>query len=308
MPMHETFPLDKSDKLLIKCILALMVIITILAFIVCSGCLGINSVDDAKVAALDAISPVVVLKGSAQYEKQYPTETPTPLPTTKPIPAFVTPTPMPTVAAKQVDIYATGERWEKQYYRHITMQKTNQLSTIKKPLDFGIVIYDHKWANSYTWWSDVNGQYYRELPRPGYKFLFVWVHEEVFGDPKTNIPVMPAYGLESFIVQNQQNLYYNDTGYYPVNLILEFDSKPDYYGISRTAPFGFTRIFIGRTSKYGGWIAEKNLDVYIGQGNAHDGYIVYQVPTYATDSNTFLVGNFGTNGNAYWRFDIYAGK
>lgn len=289
------------------------IVVVITSMILSSGCLGINT-GDLKTKALDAISPVVVLKGSAQYERMYPSVT-TAVPT--PIPFAVTtipPAPTTAIKAKQIDMYANGERWQKQWFRHVTMRRIvqgNDLSPMK-PLEFGVVVYDHKFLSSYTWWSDANGQYYREVPAPGYKYLIVFVHEEVFGDPKFNIPNMPILDAADFVVQNKQNFYYNDTTYNPVDRILEFDTKGDYYGISRVGAFGYTRIFVGQSTLYntqfGGWIAEQKTDVYTGLGNAVDGYIVYQVPSYATDSDTFLVGNFGTQGNAYWRFDIYAGN
>jgi len=271
--------------------------------------MGITA-DGAKTAALDAISPVVVLKGSSQYARMYPdlvTITPT---TPTPIPTKATPVPTPSIAARQIDPYAQGERWEKQWYKHTAMTVVNPFAEtiLKKPLEFGVVTYDHKFLNSYTWWSDQDGQYYREIPHPGYKFLFVWVHEEVFGDPKTHIPNIPGFNMDAFSAQVGKTLYHNDTTYNPVNRILDFDTKADYYKFSRTSTFGYTRIFLGYMTGYGGWIAQENYDIYTGQGNAWDGYIVYQVPAYATDNDTLLVGNFGAYGNAFWRFNIYAGN
>jgi hypothetical protein len=312
MGVHETFPLDEHDKALIKGILIILTMIALmLALVAFSGCLGINSTDDAKKAALDAISPVVVMKGSTQYEKIMAEQNPpAPIPTTLiPIATTIpTPIPAPTIAAHTVDPYSQGERWEKQWFKNRGMRQTNPLfnESIRKPLDFGIVVYDHKFVNGYTWWSDIDGQYYKMFPKPGYKFLFVWVHEEVFGDSKTNIVLMPGFSAKSFVAQYKQALYYNDTSYDPVNTILEFDAKPDYYKISRTSALGYIRIYIGfKKGERGGWIAENQEDLYTGQGNAWDGYIVYQVPASATDHDTLVVGNFGGYGNAYWRFDIY---
>lgn len=310
MPCNEPVLFVKCDGILIECFILLVGILILSIFF--SGCLGINSVDDVKTAALDAISPVVVLNGSTQYAKMIAEKnSPAPLPTTI-VPTFIptpaTPLPTPTIAARTVNPSAQGERWEKQWYRTIIQKQPNPLfnSTATKPLDFGIVVYDHKFMNSYTWWSDSDGQYYKEVPMPGYKFLFVWVHEEVFGDSKMNIASMEGFNTDSFIVQYQQTLFRNDTTYNPVNRVLEFDTKPDYYRISRTSAFGYTRIYLGyKGNGYGGWIAEQNVDLYTGQGNSWDGYMIYQVPASATDHDTLVVGNFGGYGNAYWRFDIY---
>jgi hypothetical protein len=285
------------------------VITVVIVFVLCTGCLGIG---DVKKAGLDVISPVVVLKGSTQYEKIMAEKNPTPLPTTivpTLIPTHATPLPTPTIAARTVNPSAQGERWEKQWYRTVVQKQPNPLfnATATKPLDFGIVVYDHKFVDSYTWWSDTEGQYYKEMPSPGYKFLFVWVHEEIFGDPQTHINAMEGFNIESFRAQVKSGLYSNDTVYNPINSILEFDTKPDYYRISRTSAFGYTRIYLGyRKDGRSGWIAEQNVDLYTGQGNSWDGYIIYQVPVSATDHDTLLVGNFGGYGNAYWRFDIYA--
>ena len=311
IPNIEADTRYKKDMVLVRLTLGTVLILLILldGMLLSSGCLGVDT-GNLKTQALDAISPIVVLKGSAQYERQYPSTT-TAIPTQKPIAVpTVPPVPTSSIKAKQVDIYAQGERWQNQWYHSVSYRKPNPLSDAspKKPIDVGIVVYDHKFLNSYTWWSDVNGQYYKELPRPGYKFLFVWVHEELFGDPKTNIPLIAGLDERCFVVQYKDTFYYNDTTYNPVNHILEYDTKPDYYRISRTSAFAYTRKFIGTNYKYGGWIAEHQMDLYIGQGNSWDGYIIYQVPTPATDSDTILVGNFGSYGNAFWRFDIYAGN
>lgn len=289
------------------------VIIAILVFaiftisLLSSGCLGVDT-GSIKTQALDAISPVVVLKGSSQYAKMYPpTNVATTIPTPTPTVAVPTPTATPAIKAKYVDAYTQGERWEDQWYRSITFRKPHPGSDASplKPLDVGVVVYDHKYLDSYTWWSDANGQYYKEYPNPGMKFLFIFVHEEVFGDPKTHIPIMPGFNTDAFVVQCKDTIYHNDTVYEPVNRILEFDQKPDYYRMSRVAAFGYVRKYIGLNSRYGGWYAERQFDLYIGSGNAWDGYIVYQVPSYASDLDTLLVGNFGAYGNAYWRFNIY---
>lgn len=312
MPVPELNQINKYDVFVVGCIVFLVIFLILSVFF--SGCLGISSVADVKTAALDVISPIVVLKGSTQYEKMVAEQNlPTPLSTPIPIPTTYTPLPTPTIAARTIDPYVQGERWEKQWYRHVVQKQPNPLfnATYTKPLDFGVVIYDHKFMNSYTWWSDRDGQYYNETPKPGYKFLFIWVHEEIFGDPKTHVASMEGFNVDSFLAQYKQSLYYNDTSYNPVNRVLEFDTKPDYYRISRTSAFGYTRIYYGKSvvydsPGYGGWIAERDVDLYIGQGNSWDGYIVYQVPASATDHDTLLIGNFGAYGNAYWRFDIYA--
>jgi hypothetical protein len=300
---------DNKKGNAIKISIALIILIILDAFLLSCGCIGINT-DTLKTKALDIVSPVVVLEGSTQYERLYPSVT-TAISTATPT-AIRTPTPIPTpgIKAKQVDAYATGERWEKQWYKHIEMKRPNQFSDAspKKPLEYGIVVYDHKFMSSYTWWSDANGQYYKEIPKQGYKFLFVWIHEEVFGDPKINIHNMYGFDERCFVVQRNDIFYYNDTTYNPVNRILEFDNKGDLYGISRTSAFGYQRTYVGMSSRYGGWIAEDKSDIYIGNGNAWDGYVIYQVPESSTDSDVLIVGNFKEQENAYWRFDIYAGN
>lgn len=306
-PATMGFALTTKPNFISALAICAILLILLECFLLSSGCLGINT-DDAKRTALDVISPVVVIKGSTQYEKQFPANV-TVSPTVIPVAVVTTATPIPTpeIKAHYVEPFSNGERWKGQWFKSVTMRKTNPLSNVSpmKQLEFGILIYDHKYLNSYTWWSDVNGQYYKEIPTPGYKFLFVWVHEEVFKDPKTNIPLMPGFDPSAFIVQYKQNLYYNDTLYNPVNRILEFDTKGDYYQASRTSAFGYTRKYLGRITNAGGWFAEKNLDLYTGRGNSWDGYLIYQVPVSANDSDTILVGNFGSYGNAYWRFDIY---
>jgi len=315
------------------CILALAVILVALS----AGC-----IDEAtKVQALDAISPVVVLKGSTQYCNAYPdrcsnvtvgveettaavvdpitaanltgplsdadkariisslnntTTNVTESVTDAPIEPAAPVTTEPTINAHYIDPYAGGERWESQWYRW----HWDNVSGLQQ-VDRGIIVYGHKYYNILTYWDDAWGNYFEIYPDYGMRFLAVFVHEEDFNEDNSGIW---AYDNTSFKLQYDGQLHDAYSEYNPVYRISTIeDSNGDYYGIEWIKPFGLKRVYGGMAdASTGGYHVEEQWSLWSGPGNAWDGYILYQVPETATDSDIRIVGNFATQ-NVNWRFD-----
>lgn len=283
------------------------------ASVLVSGC-----TDQVKTAALDAVSPVVVLKGSAQYERiQAAQATPTssvivsstqmpidnaPVSTAS-LQITVTPntkatvTTLPTLEYHSIDFYATGERWERQWFK-FHRDNVSGLTNIH----VGVVVYRHAYLDKYTWWNNALGNYQEEYAPDGTRFCAVWVHEEMFGDNIDDGATMWAFDNSSFELQYKNRFVPRDTKYNAVNRIKEFDTQYDYYNTISAQPFGWYWVYTGQAPATAGWEAQKIGYLHMGQGNAIDGYMIFLVPKIATDDDLLLVGNFAAFGTAYWRF------
>jgi hypothetical protein len=254
---------------------------------------------------LDLISPIVVLKGSKQYEQMYPTPTPNvtesiTVLTTIPAPEIIpTVTVIPTKEVRTIDPFTDGERWERQWYRWLWHNVSGYQSA-----DRGIVVYRHVYLDSYTYWDDAWGQYFKVYPAQNNRFIAVYVHQEDFSPDNSGIW---GYGNGSFKLQYNQQLHDQYQWLEPVYRISELeDTYNDYYNIRKAGPYGAERIFGGISdAKTGGYHIEYRYSLWSGQGNSWDGYLLFQVPDTLTDRDFRIVSNFAGKG-VNWRFDADA--
>jgi hypothetical protein len=150
------------------------------------------------------------------------------------------------------------------------------------------------WMNAtYQWHNDIDNRYYTEKPKQGFKFLFVLVNIENIG--KDGYP----YPKSSMIrVHNDGDVYYVDPTHYlpdkatnreavPVE-IKEVETQSDYFNLERVEDYGYSH---GTTQDF----------VYPGQGNAVDGYLIYQVPVSLKPEDTYVEIQFDSNDRAAWK-------
>ena len=150
------------------------------------------------------------------------------------------------------------------------------------------------WMNAtYQWHNDMDNRYYTEKPKQGFKYLFVFVNIENIG--KDGYP----YPKSSMIrVHNDGDVYYVDSTHYlpdkatdrkaiPVE-IKEVETQSDYFNLERVEDYGYSH-------------ATTQDFVYPGQGNAIDGYLIYQVPTSLKPEDTYVEIQFDSNDRAAWK-------
>ena len=296
-------------------IFTLFILTLLTGFIILSGC-----TDENKTTVMDAISPVVIVKGSAQYCKQIPlpadcepvitptanitqnisyviVEPPTTIPTPKP-----TVTVEPTSTYKLVDAFNGGERYEGQWFRW-RWENASGLQKSTPSANRGIVVYGHSYHDGFTQWNDAWGNYQFVVPPAGTRFLAVYVHEEDFGPTDTGTW---GYGASYFYLQYGQDMttkFISDS-YNPIYHLVELeDTKNNYYDIERLKPFGMHRVYVGmQAAGTGGYELEEYYSLRTGRGNSWDGFILYVVPLWVTDSDIRIVGNFAGK-SVNWRFD-----
>lgn len=179
------------------------------------------------------------------------------------------------------------------------MQGINSEGT--KDLSIGIIAYRHKFMDRYTWYNAADANYYEQFPSAGKRFLAVWVHEEMMGDNATYDPSMWVFDESVFRVQYKGDLIAPETSHKPWNRIKEFDGYYDYYDTTIAGPFAWDIRYTGMNPETGGYNAFRRGWLRMGKGNAVDGYILYEVPAEAYESDLLLSGRFSTFGDAYWR-------
>ena len=265
------------------------------------GLLLIAGVFVAFMAMILSSGCITFAKSTATELLATPTPTPTPIPTPTPTPTPTpkqTPASIPTIKQIPVDPYIHGERYEGQWFK---WYRPDILGL--KDLDAGVIAYRHAWLDNYTWYNPSLGQYFKQEPTKGNRYFVVWVHEELFGINSTNDPGMYPFYNDSFRLQVKGNLIEADTVHNPVCRILELDHKYDYYNTITAPPFGWYIKQIGYNPETGGYAAIPIGEIRMGQGNAADGYILFEVPKGTMTEDVILLGNFGRFGTAYWRFD-----
>ena len=208
-----------------------------------------------------------------------------------------TPTPEPTEA--YVDPFAPGPRLMNQWYKWYRADVQGL-----KDMQIGIVCYRYKSLDRYTWWNPAVGNYFTQRASSGNKFFAVWVHEEMIGTNQSHDPTLWAFDEKAFALQVKNNVISSEMNktYNPVVRIKEFDELTEYYDSITAPPFGYYVRYTGNNPKTGGYLAEKQDYLRMGKGNAHDGFILYEIPKDAQLQDIQLLGNFGTFGDATWRF------
>lgn len=207
------------------------------------------------------------------------------------------PTPEPTEA--YVDPFAPGPRLINQWYKWYRADVQGL-----KDMQIGIVAYRYKIMDRYTWWNPSMGNYFTQRPSSGNKYFAVWVHEEMIGTNQSHDPSFWAFDEKAFALQVQDKIYSSEVNvsHNPVVRIKEFDEYTEYYGSVTAPPFGYYVRYTGTNPESGGFKAEKLGVLRMGKGNAHDGYIIYEIPKTAKLEEIQLLGNFGTFGDASWHF------
>ena len=222
--------------------------------------------------------------------------------TTEPTTIVPTPTPTPeaiTITEDYVDPFAQGIRSEGQWYKWYRPAVQGL-----KDMQIGVIVYRHAFLDRYTWYNPSTGNYFSQRPSAGNRYFAVWVHEEMIGTNQTDDPAMWAFDERAFAVQIGGQLFTSETNktYNPVVRIKEFDNLHDYYDTATAPPFGYHVQYTGHNPESGGYVAEKLGYLRMGKGNAHDGFILYEIPKDTIIENIQLNGDFSTFGGAQWIF------
>lgn len=267
------------------CLILVGLILIFIALVMASGC---------------------VSTGKQIYQELKKTPEPTPTPRPTPLPPTPRPTPegIKKIAPVYVDPFQPGERWEGQWFQwnRKDVQGINGEGT--KDLNVGVIVYRHAFLDNYTWYNNAMGNYYVQEPKEDSRFFAVWVHEEMIGNTTEYDPSMWAFDSQDFYISVKDKFLMNQDPeiHNPVNRIREFDNYYDYYNTVTAGPFGYQILYTRHNPATGGYEASPIGWLRMGEGNAIDGYLLYEIPEKTQIEDLTLIGQFETFGSAYWRF------
>jgi len=269
----------KKDEIMESLISFVIVFGIILYFIASSGMIIFDKPEEKIAQPIQNVSMVTVF---------------TPEPT-------ITPEAIPTLNIDYVDPFTPGDRSLGQWYKFYRADVQGL-----KDLQIGIVAYRYRFLDRYTWWNPSTGNYYTQRPEPGQRYFAVWIHEEMIGNSTKDDPGFWAFDDRAFGLQVKDRIMASEINesFNPVVRIKEFDYYYDFYNTVTAPPFGYQVLYTGKNPESGGFLATKIGVLRMGPGNAHDGFIIYEIPKETQLTDISLIGEFGTFGSARWYFDV----
>ena len=324
----------------------------IIAVIIFSGAWYFDVINNTQkheisTAALNAVSNIVVIKGSDQYNRMYPTVTATTIPTTEPTP-------------EPIDVYKVFNQNQSNAEARAllsgasrivpvtTSDSTNPVLNLKQPFQFhgnesigtgtfdaSMTVYRVKSFKNFTYHSYNTGRNYIAIAPDGFTYLFVFVR--IWLDNSHGQKAQIWIPDEShFIVSTNGQAYYPDTtDLNPTNYVQELilNNVMDMSNTVLTKPYGYTRVYVGAetiksisdnpcgtyevgnatyyyTCNYeedGGYRTNKTGMLYPGQSNAEDGYILFKVPDTWQSTDTRVLSAIYTFGTPQWEIGTLPG-
>jgi hypothetical protein len=150
------------------------------------------------------------------------------------------------------------------------------------------------WMNeTYFWHNDMDSKYYIQKPKPGYKYLFLFIN--VFN--KGDIRIWPPTSGNINIYYNGQKYSADPTHYLPDKSsdpkataieVKEIQYFPKLFGTEYVEDFGYSH---GILLAY----------LYPGRSNAIDGYLVFEVPASLSPENAYAEIAFNGNTVGVWK-------
>ena len=263
----EPQPNEYANRILKTAMIIICLASLLFVFLISSGCISAT-----KEIVIDVVST--------------PTPTYTPVITTAP------PTPEPTPTPEPLPDWSChgGNCYDLKEWLWWFRANANNFG---EDLRVWTTVYDYKFLPTIRYWSTSWARNLKENPDPGKKYLFIFVN--MYSDADDARPYL--YPKEHWIAQVEDKLYYPEDIIDPSLRITDLDNSWDYAHVQSPRPFGYK---IKQEAGTGIIIAEKQEVLYGGRSNAADGYIIYQVPEYADETNTKILARFGNQGEGVW--------
>ncbi|MCK9592191.1 MAG: zinc-ribbon domain-containing protein [Methanoregula sp.] len=150
------------------------------------------------------------------------------------------------------------------------------------------------WMNeTYSWHNDMDNKYYLQKPKPGNKYLFVFVCVFNKGDNR----VWPPTSGNIQVNYNGQKYSPDPNHYLPDKL-----SDRDATAIEVKEVQFFSKLFgTEYVEDYGYSHGAELAYLYPGKSNAIDGYLVYEVPSSLTPEKAYVEIAFNANTVGVWK-------
>jgi hypothetical protein len=150
------------------------------------------------------------------------------------------------------------------------------------------------WMNeTYFWHNDMDNKYYIQKPKPGYKYLFLFINVFNKGDTR----IWPPTSGNINVYYSGQKYSADPTHYLPDKSsdlkataieVKEIQYFPKLFGTEYVEDFGYS---------HGSQLAY----LYPGRSNAIDGYLVFEVPASLTPEKAYAEIAFNGNTVGVWK-------
>lgn len=150
------------------------------------------------------------------------------------------------------------------------------------------------WMNdTYQWHNDKDNLYYVEKPPAGYKFLVIFVDVTNTG----NAPIWPPMADNIHLIYDGKE-YALDQDHYLPDKSINFKATPieiqEIQYVSKLTGSEYVE-------DYGYSHGTKFGDLYPGESNAIDGYLIYEVPASLTPDTTYVKIDFSGQDIGVWK-------
>jgi hypothetical protein len=157
--------------------------------------------------------------------------------------------------------------------------------------------------DSYHWHSVSWGSraFFLQKADPGMKYIFVYINLYSDDRPVSDSAGFTQYGYpqEHWRVQVKDKLYSADESLDPVIWVKEIQDDWNYAHVQPPGPWEY---LITQDRVTGVFTAKYQDFLVAGRSNAHDGYLIFQIPADATPDQIKVVASFDNlGGRAMWQ-------
>jgi len=169
-----------------------------------------------------------------------------------------------------------------------------------KDIDMRATVYASRFLDKYEYWSVSWGRYFIQLPSDGMKYLVVQARIKLLGDTQEKDPRMWGPGQDHFVVQTTQdgnNTYTVDTNHLIGARIKELEYVNDMTDTVKIFDYGYTRFY----DRDGAETASELGYIRMGEGNAWDGYLLFEVPNNTRMKDIKVLESIDGIGSVWWQ-------
>ena len=293
-----------------------------------------------KTVLLILMISIIMIAGCISEEKPVvkvtPTETPVPM-------VEIKNESQPLVKVEIPQVLETEEEWMYRNhgrYLNETWSVSRDNVSGDKDLLLNIEVYAYRFMVRYqesgadSWGTNY---WFPHVAPPGWKYLFIFLREEMEGTHQRNDPRIWGFDADNFAVQYKNDFVSRDQNRNPCVPIKELEHVGTSEGETRVSDFGKLRVesMTNPTGKSSAPVSSKvsssgcgpatslkNADtIYasvpgpggiecqdigflrMGKSNQWDGYLIYLVPEMAPPEDLKVVGSFGGFGSAWWTLE-----
>lgn len=169
-----------------------------------------------------------------------------------------------------------------------------------KDIDMRATVYASRFMDKYDYWSVSWGKYFTQFPSQGMKYLIIQARIKLVGDTQEKDARMWGPGPDHFLVQTNEignNTHTVDTNHLIGARIKELEDVNDMTDTTKIFDYGFYRYYDRNGIETAGELGY----IRMGEGNAWDGYLIFEVPEDTRMKDIKVLERIDGIGNVWWQ-------